>query len=710
MSEDSPIYAFDDFRLIVGERLLLRKKNRISLTPRAFDLLHTLVRNHGHLLEKEELLHEVWENAAVEEGNLNRTVSTLRRALGDPPGVHRYIETVPKVGYRFVGKVETVRNASPDDRAGRPRRRFGAVRRWVLIHLGIALVIALLVFAYNRATESGRQSAIKTTDTVPARITDGPYDHDEASWTSDGRVRFIRFEAGKNPRSFVANADGTDPRPENERIPALRVGSWSPDGRHVVFWKTDLRDLDAYLSDPDGKNEFRLPFRPANLNWSDDGKSFVYHAEAGEEAGRNQDIFRYWLDSRKSENLTNHPGFDADPSMSADGKKIAFVSDRNGNQEVFVMNGDGSGVRRITQSPARESFPVISPDGTQVAFNSNRENETVGIYVVPLETGGPEIGLSDPAYSAEIRRRCWSADGTRIVFTSNADGRWQVYSTGAETYRPVLIDTGIKGDATAAVYSRDAQKMAIVEKAGKGAVLRIVDMATKQTVTVIETENRDVKPEFSPDGRSLALNRKLNGNTDVWIVGTDGSDARNLTSNPFSDGSPSFSPDGRRIAFTSNRDGEFERHSLFVMNADGTDQKRITKTGGYEFDPVWSSDGTSIVFVADHLDGSSMGLDLSAVDAATGDAPIKILRHAKHDSRPAVSPDGKRIAFVSIADGNPEIYLVNIDGTGLLRLTRNVSDDLAPAWSPDGSRILFSSNRGGRFGLYEVVLPDSDRR
>src|SRR5215510_16417169 len=99
------IYEFGPFRLDEAEHLLLRDGNAVPLTPKAFDLLLTLVEGHGHLLEKEELLKKVWPDTIVEEANLASNISQLRKALGEGENGHRYIETAPKRGYRFVAEV-----------------------------------------------------------------------------------------------------------------------------------------------------------------------------------------------------------------------------------------------------------------------------------------------------------------------------------------------------------------------------------------------------------------------------------------------------------------------------------------------------------------------------------------------------------------------------------------------------------------------------
>ena len=96
------LYEFGPFRLDPAERKLLRGNEIVVLTPKAFDTLHLLVRNSGHLLEKDELIKMLWPDTFVEEGSLSNNIFLLRKALGEDPA---FIETVPRRGYRFVGAV-----------------------------------------------------------------------------------------------------------------------------------------------------------------------------------------------------------------------------------------------------------------------------------------------------------------------------------------------------------------------------------------------------------------------------------------------------------------------------------------------------------------------------------------------------------------------------------------------------------------------------
>ena len=106
------IYEFGPFHLDAGERLLSKDGQPVALTPKAFDTLLLLVENGGRLVDKEELIRSVWPDSFVEENSLNRSIYVLRKTLGELSGQAKYIETVPKRGYRFVARVVEV---EPDE-------------------------------------------------------------------------------------------------------------------------------------------------------------------------------------------------------------------------------------------------------------------------------------------------------------------------------------------------------------------------------------------------------------------------------------------------------------------------------------------------------------------------------------------------------------------------------------------------------------------
>ena len=106
--ENQHLYEFGAFRLDPAERVLARNGERISLAPKAFDTLFILVQHSGHVLTKDELLKTLWPDSFVEENNLTQQISQLRRALGEGTNGPSYIETVPKLGYRFIPEVREI--------------------------------------------------------------------------------------------------------------------------------------------------------------------------------------------------------------------------------------------------------------------------------------------------------------------------------------------------------------------------------------------------------------------------------------------------------------------------------------------------------------------------------------------------------------------------------------------------------------------------
>src|SRR5215210_5324426 len=105
------LYEFGRFRINVAERLLLRDKEIVPLTPKVFDILLALVENSGHVVSKDELMRAVWRDTYVEEGNLTQNISILRKSLGEGQNGQQYIETLSRRGYRFVAAVREVSDA-----------------------------------------------------------------------------------------------------------------------------------------------------------------------------------------------------------------------------------------------------------------------------------------------------------------------------------------------------------------------------------------------------------------------------------------------------------------------------------------------------------------------------------------------------------------------------------------------------------------------
>jgi|GEM_PF-245123 len=233
-------------------------------------------------------------------------------------------------------------------------------------------------------------------------------------------------------------------------------------------------------------------------------------------------------------------------------------------------------------------------------------------------------------------------------------------------------------------------------------------------------------PAWSPDGRRIAFASHRGEAVDIYVMDVDGANPVNLTRHPAFDSSPSWSPDGLRIAFTSDRDlpepfsGDPDNPSLFgsagrvltdadiyVMDADGSNVVRLTDAPGLDQFSAWSPDGARIAFTSSRNRNSETGepdLDIYVMDA-DGSNVVRLTDTPGRDGFPAWSPAGDKIAFWSERDGgNCEIYVMDADGSNPVNLTHHPSCDLTPSWSPDGKRIAFSSWRAG----LQIFAMDAD--
>ena len=267
-------------------------------------------------------------------------------------------------------------------------------------------------------------------------------------------------------------------------------------------------------------------------------------------------VFVVNADGSGAHTLTNRPlAFDARPTWSPDGTRVAFESTVDGKRSIWVMQADGQALRRLTDvsGTASDSGPAWSPDGSRIAYASDRDGNSE-IYVVGVDGAAPKRLTDNPAADAFPT---WSPDGARLAFISDRDGQVGVWVMGADGSSPSRL---VPGPVTPAA-----------------------------------------RAAWSPDGRSIAFaSDRDNGNLDIFVadLSTGGGSAAAVTkviSSPGQDGEPAWSPDGTKLAFASDRDGGPE---VYVANRDGSNVVKLTDKPR-SFAPAWAPNGAMLAYIYD---------------------------------------------------------------------------------------------------------------
>lgn len=265
--------------------------------------------------------------------------------------------------------------------------------------------------------------------------------------------------------------------------------------------------------------------------------------------------------------------------------RIAFVSDRDGNEEIYWILSNGMGEENLTRNPANDGHPSWAPSGDRLVFHSNRiSSDNYEIFVMNLKEGVVTRLTNNPGWDGQPE---WSPDGTKIAFESLRTGTFEVFVMNSDGTNVVNLTQGQSGGYPA--WSPDGTQIAFHSSRSGYNQIYVVNADGSGLRQVTNHPSENWMPRWSPDGTYIVFSSNRNGNWDIFRINIDGTNLIQLTNDPHDDWWPvSFSPDGEKIAFASNRYGTWD---IFIMNKDGTGVTRLTSSTSQDWWPAWSPSG-----------------------------------------------------------------------------------------------------------------------
>jgi Tol biopolymer transport system component/DNA-binding winged helix-turn-helix (wHTH) protein len=668
---------FGPFEADVHTRELWRSGVRIKLIGQPFEILTVLLSKPGRLVTREELRSRLWPADTFVDFNhsLNAAINKLRDALCDSAENPKYIETLPRRGYRFIATVERVPGRSvsidrsyPAQNIEQPEieaaasenklegesvlsfdsaiaersilyfhKRILSLRLMAPAVLVITLVIASLIWSHvSRNSPSPKVGRKATMPAVP--LTDLADPTSDPAFSPDGtRVAFRRQGYATQNSGIFVKTIGSVQLLQVTNNPADCCPVWSPNGRTIAFSRFSDKEHEIYTVSSAGGGLHKL-----------------YATAVGPKHGE--------LD------------------WSADGRSIAFVGQStHGTSSIFVLSKDLS-ARRITEPASldRDWGPAFSPDGQSLSFVRTRESGLPeNIMMMPASGGESRIVVT--FYNGILGPPAWTADGQSLVFASGSEPGLlrvpvfggeritQVQEAGTPAWHPAIAHRGYY-----LAYQKVAQTMSIRELNPNS------PQASNPKSVVVTESGRNEGPQLSPDGKKLAFMSDRTGTMEIWISDRDGSHPVQVT-DMGGVGTPRWSPNGRSLAFDI---GWHDRGAIFIVDNPGIGVPRPLAQNNFDnLVPNWSRDGKWVYFASDRT-----GMWQVWKAPVQGGEPVQVTTHGGFAAYPSL--DGKTLYYSSTNLPDPEVWRIPVQGGIETRVSSVRPEDWA-SWAPTEKGFFF---------------------
>ncbi len=262
----------------------------------------------------------------------------------------------------------------------------------------------------------------------------------------------------------------------------------------------------------------------------------------------NFELFVMNADGSGVTQLTGHGGHDLGPVWSPDGRRIAFFSDRDGDRwlenesmEIYVVNADGTGLIQLTDNASIDKDVAWSPDGRRLAFMSDRDGNRE-IYVMSAD-GSDVVRLTNDA--ASDFQPAWSPDGRLLAFASDRDGDEEIYVMSADGTNMTQLTHNTHRDG-APVWSPNGAGLAFHSTRDGDGEVYVMNADGTGVVQLTSNTHLDVHPDWAPDGSRLAFVSDRDGDAEIYVMNADGTAVTRLTDSQGLDVSPAWSPESAK--------------------------------------------------------------------------------------------------------------------------------------------------------------------
>jgi Tol biopolymer transport system component/DNA-binding winged helix-turn-helix (wHTH) protein len=660
-SRSAQIVRFGVFEADLGTGELHKDGVKVPLQGQPFQVCAILLEHCGELVTREELRQKVWPKDTFVDFDhaLNTAITKIRIALGDDADNPRFVETLPRRGYRFIGPVDKPGPQPPA--AGVSRWRFkGHTAVWALVGVGAALFALLSGIGISRSSRNRGLDSLPPVEVLPLAGLSGF--ESEPAFSPDGNQVAFSLYGKENSGIYTTMIGGEK---------SLRLTSsfgdccptWSPDGRQVAFSRRSHEGVDIYVIPALGGREHRL--------WPPEGHQIS----------------------------TALPGREGGPSIdwSPDGKVLAFSDSQTDKTHAWIalLSLADSTTRQLT-SPLNQNLdygPAFSPDGSTVAFIRGISAGVVeDLYVVPTAGGAPKRLTFDNAWI--FGPPTWTPDGRDIVFSSMRGGPaslWRISASGGTPQRVpgagvIAAFPSISPKGNQLVYQQMDFRNNIFR-------LNLQDERHSQVppTLVISEKGNNSRPHFSPNGKRVVFESDRLGYAEIWACDSDGSNCGQLTSLRGTAGAARWSPDGQYIAF------EFrpKEHSEIYLLEVGTGVPRLLATlpGADNGGPNWSRDGKWIYFYSDRGGGPFQLWKIQR----NGETPIQVTKNGGVFA--AESADGRFLYYSKYE--SPGIWKMPLNGGQEVHILDQPAGDKWWDWALARTGIFFlSSSSRMKPGVY----------